>query len=71
MVLKDPKAVDYGENVPHLDDILICGMCGCPSKVTLLGTEELTDEELKGLTLEERKGIEFAIRAVKRQVRNN
>jgi hypothetical protein len=56
---------------PHLDDILICGLCGAPSKVTLLGTEVVSDEELSNLSEEEQHDIEFAIRAVKKQIRNN
>lgn len=71
MDLLDAKAVDMLRDKPKVDDIMICGMCRRPSKVTLLGMVYLTHEELNALTEDEKKDMSFAIRAVKRQLRNN
>lgn len=71
MELQSPKPADLVDEPPKLDDIMICGGCGCPNKVTLLGTAEMTEEELSHLTEEEERDIRFAIRAVKKHLRLN
>lgn len=53
---------------PKFDDILLCGACGFPSKVTLLGTALVTDEEFAALTDDEQADLNFAQRAIKKQV---
>lgn len=71
MQLQDPKPANLVREEPKFDDIIICGACGCPNKIGILGTSEMTDEELSALSDEERQDITFAIRAVKRQIRQN
>lgn len=71
MRLLNPKQVTPDGIPPHVDDILICGGCGLASKVTLLGTDLLTDDDFLTLSPEERRDISFAIRAVKRNLRSS
>lgn len=71
MELISAKSVDMLREGPKIDDIMLCGSCGMPSKVTLLGLRYLTDEEFNSLHEDERKDLDFAQRAVKRQLRNN
>lgn len=69
MEFLDLKATDLVSR-PTLGDILICGGCGFPSKVTLEGTALMSDAEFRELSKEEVIEVNFAQRAIKRNVRN-
>lgn len=71
MSLTDLRAADLGVPEPRFDDILLCGACGQPSRVTLTGTALLTEEEFNSLDEDERNDLMFAQRAIKRKLRNN
>lgn len=72
MELQQPNPANLvRDREPSINDIIICGGCGCPNFIVLLGTREMTDEDLLTLSDEERHDIAFAIRAVKVQLRNN
>lgn len=70
MHLLDPKATDLIAGAPVVGDFLICGGCGCPNIVTIEGTKEATEADLLELSPEEQRDMTFAIRAVKRHIRN-
>lgn len=70
MTLSDPRPADLVQEPPRLGDILLCGGCGMPSKVTILGTKLLTEEDFSGLSLDEQRDLDFAQRAIKRSIRN-
>lgn len=69
MTLLDAKAVDMIDTPPKVDDIMLCGACGHPSKVTLLGLVYITEGEYDKLSSEEKKKLNFAQRVVKRELR--
>lgn len=70
MDLSEHKMVKSWEEF-KLNDIILCGNCGMPSKLTLEGMKYLTDEEFMQLSEGERKDLDFAQRAVKRKLRSN
>lgn len=70
MALLNPKPVDLVSPKPELGDILLCGMCGMINIVDLMGTRKITDDELLNLSVEERRDLDFAVRAIKKQGRN-
>lgn len=68
-----PKSVgNSGDRVPppQIGDLLLCGACGVPSKITLEGTAPLTEAEFASLTDDERSDLEFAQRAILSHLRN-
>lgn len=71
MTLSDPRPADLVTEAPRLGDILLCGGCGHPSKVTIVGTKLLTEEDFTGLSPDERRDLDFAQRAIKRKIRNS
>lgn len=70
MVQRDLKFTDLVDEPLKVDDIILCGSCGNVSKVTLLGTALLTDEEFRALSEEEARDLNFAQRAIKQHLRN-
>jgi hypothetical protein len=71
MELLNIKSVDMLREPPKIGDIVMCGGCGFPNKVTLQGTELLTKEEFDALPLVERNDLTFAARAITKQIRSN
>lgn len=71
MELLNLKSVDLIRIPPKIDDILACGMCGRLSKVTLTGTKLVEPEELKELSEDELKDLDFAGRAIKKHLESN
>ena len=64
MKLLNIKTTDYGTPICQVDDLILCGGCGMPSKVTLEGTVMFTVAEFDKLSDDEKKDLEFAARAV-------
>lgn len=70
MELQDPRPVDTIVEPLKIDDLLLCGMCGCVNKITLLGTEPLTETEFNTLDESIKRDLDFARRAIQRRGRN-
>lgn len=70
MVISDHKMVNVAHDL-KIGDVMLCGGCGRPSIVELTGLRYMTDEEFNEMTPEEQKDLNFAQRAIKRQLRNN
>lgn len=71
MDLLDLKSPDYLRDPPKIIDIIVCGGCSLPNKVTLTGTEVLSVAEFESLDEDTKKQLDFAYRAVKRHARSN
>lgn len=70
MDLLDPKATRSGE-LPSVGDLVLCGACGTPNIITIMGTREATQTELDSLTEDERKDFAFAVRQIKQGRKDN
>ncbi len=71
MQLIDLKAANLVVQKPQVDDLLLCGSCSTINIVTILGTRMMTEKEFDALHPDEKKDLNFAQRAVKRQLRSN
>jgi len=71
MDLLNLKSTDLLREPPRVDDILLCGACGTLSVVTLLGTAPLSAIAFAKLSADEKKELDFAARAVKRNLESN
>jgi hypothetical protein len=71
MSLLDLKPTNLVDTPPSVGDILLCGGCGSINIVTLLGCGLMSDEDFKNLAEDERKDLDFARRAVVRQLRQS
>lgn len=69
MELIDPKAVDLVSQ-EGIGDIIICGACLAVNVVTITGTRLLSEDEFAELSPDEKRDLDFAKRAVKRNFRN-
>ncbi len=71
MDLINLKSVDLIRVPPKIGDILVCGGCGTFNEVTLQGTKPMTKAEYDALSVEESADLNFAMRALKPQKRND
>lgn len=71
MELLQPKPTNLVQVRPKLNDVILCGGCGFPNVIELTGTHLMTEDEFGALHPDERKELDFAQRAIKRQLRNN
>lgn len=71
MVLRGEKSTDLNDKPPQVDDLLLCGACGTVNCVCLLGTREFTYAEMQQLAPEEKRDLDFAVRAVQRRIKQN
>ena len=65
------RAADHILEPPKVDDIYLCGGCGSVCKVSLTGLVLMLSEEFDGLDEQTRADLNFATRAIKRQVRQS
>ena len=71
MQLLDPKPTDLVQEKPKIGDLILCGTCGTLSIIELTGTREPTHIEMNAMDADERKELAFAVRAIKRKLRQN
>lgn len=70
MSLLDLRPADLVSPRPTLNDLLVCGGCGCISKVTLGDTVLMSEDEVLTLAPDEQRDLNFAVRAIKVKLRN-
>lgn len=71
MLAQDLRSANHVLEPPKLDDLWLCGSCATVCKVTLTGLTVLTQSELSSLHPDERADLDFAQRAIKRNLRNS
>jgi DNA-directed RNA polymerase subunit RPC12/RpoP len=64
----DLKFTDLVEEKLRVDDLILCGGCGLPNKVTLEGLALLNQIEFELLSKDEKRDLDFAQRAIKKKL---